>query len=139
MAEEYQDYSGLLAVTAALKSAGIPFEGLSVSPVPSGETPNWINDGEQLKITVNFLTAATAQHRAQAAQIIASTDQSKRTLKGAPKLRNDIDGLSSAQQKALLNELLVERLRVDPQFAARLSVPLDGDEAVQRSPLKQND
>lgn len=126
---DFQDYSGLVAVTEALKAAGIPFSGLSVIPAPPGSVPDWINEaGGALKIIVNFLSSATAKQRTQAADIVITTNKAKRTPKTDQKLRMDVEGLSNSQQKTLLNELLAERLRNDPLFAVRLNVPLSGDD-----------
>ncbi len=126
-------------INQALAAEGLSFGGTTPRRIAEGETPDVTIEGLGYKIEVHFTADATTQQRARVAEIIAGVDKSPRQIKVEARQLDDLTKLKQSDLTRLLNQLLVEKLGADPGFARRAGVNLDGDETVQRSPLKQND
>lgn len=97
---------------AALKTAGIPIDGVSV--------------GESIR--VDYRPEATQQQRSQAAAIVAGLDLRPRRPRSLPSIAADIAGLSAADRNRLVAAVCAAYLQDHPAFARTLSLAIDGDE-----------
>ncbi len=133
--DDYEKDVGKLRET--LGASGIPYDGIAYRAPRAGETAHFVaSNGEPTVVGLVHAASTSAQQRQQLEAIAAQFKFGKRMLKRRAGLRQALDALPAKDFKDLLLELLLEKLASDPDFAARLGKPIDGDEPIAQQ-LKQ--
>lgn len=115
-------------LSTALQATGLPYSGFSPRPAKPGETAHFVEDGIGFFVELHFPPEAKPAERQQLKDLLAAFDFRERKSKSKAKQLADLNALSKAGLERLVNQLLVEKLMVDPGFARRAGVDLDGDE-----------
>lgn len=114
----------------SLMATGAKYGGFSCRPPRGSETPHFIEDGHGFYIELNFLPDATEQDRTALIDVWLTFDYTEiRELKPKSAIRQAVQALSATQRNQLLTELLVDLLENQPQYAKRLGINLEVDQA----------
>lgn len=120
----------LAKLAESLIATGAVYGGFTPRPARDGETPHFFEDDVGFYVELNFLPTATAEDRTKLIDAWLAFDFTEiREVKPKNTIRQAVQNLTTAQRNQLLIELLVDLLEAQPNYARRLGINLEVDQA----------